>query len=178
METVRAGDAVADRAAALSIRGVTRRFGDVAALDDVSIDLEPGEFMSIIGPSGCGKSTLLRSIAGLEEIDAGHILIGDRDVRGLRPSKREVAFVFQSYALYPHVTCRQNLAAPLMMQELSDLGRAPGLHRLSPRARRRRADIARRVDRIAAQLQIETLLTGGHCNSRAGSGSGSPSAAR
>ena len=145
-------------AVALAIHGVVRTFGTLAALDGVTIDVAPGEFMSIIGPSGCGKSTLLRSIAGLENVDRGSILIGDRDVRGLRPSERGVAFVFQSYALYPHMTARQNLAAPLVMQELSALGRAPLLHRLSPRARRTRTAIAARVARIATQLQIDTLL--------------------
>lgn len=142
----------------LSTREVTRRFAGVAALDDVSVTVRPGEFMSIIGPSGCGKSTLLRVIAGLERVDQGQILIGTRDVRALRPSAREVAFVFQSYALYPHMTCRQNLAAPLTMQELSALGRAPLLHRLSRGAASARASIAARVDRIAAQLQISDYL--------------------
>ena len=142
----------------LSIFGATRRFSGKPALDDVSIVVAPGEFMSIIGPSGCGKSTLLRAIAGLERLDEGCILIGDRDVRALRPSARGVAFVFQSYALYPHMTCRQNLAAPLMMQELSALGRAPVLHRLLPGALRVRTSIAQRVERIAGQLQISEYL--------------------
>jgi multiple sugar transport system ATP-binding protein len=153
-------DAADDRRtpASLSIIGATRRFAGKLALDDVSIVVAPGEFVSIIGPSGCGKSTLLRAIAGLEQLDNGCILIGDRDVRALRPSARGVAFVFQSYALYPHKTCRQNLAAPLMMQELSALGRAPVLHRLLPGAMRVRASIAQRVECVAGQLQILEYL--------------------
>jgi multiple sugar transport system ATP-binding protein len=132
--------------------------GGVAALNDISLEVAPGEFVSIIGPSGCGKSILLRSIAGLEKVDAGQILIGGRNVGGLKASAREVAFVFQSYALYPHMTCRENLAAPLTMQLLSAFGRMPLLHRLSPAACRARAAIARRVARIAAQLQIQNDL--------------------
>ncbi|WP_299793909.1 ABC transporter ATP-binding protein [uncultured Marivita sp.] len=142
----------------LELLDVTCRFGDVAALKDVSFTAKPAEFMSIIGPSGCGKSTLLRSIAGLERIDDGGIHVGGKDVHALRPSEREVAFVFQSYALYPHMTCRQNIAAPLVMTELSALGRTPLLHRLSPKARHTRARIASRVDKIADQLQIGPML--------------------
>ena len=153
-----ARDAGRPRSFGLSVQGVTRSFGATRALDAVSLDVAPGEFVSIIGPSGCGKSTLLRAIAGLERVDEGAVLIGGEDVRPLAPAAREVAFVFQSYALYPHLTCRENLEAPLAMRELSALGRAPLLHHLSPGARRTRASIAARVARIAAQLQIEGLL--------------------
>src|ERR1700685_952185 len=83
--------------------------GGVKAIDDLSLDIKDGEFMVLVGPSGCGKSTALRSIAGLEEISGGKILIGDRIVNDLPPKDRDIAMVFQNYALYPHMTVEQNL---------------------------------------------------------------------
>src|SRR4029078_7294244 len=84
--------------------------GGVKAVDDLSLDIQDGGFMVLVGPSGCGKSTALRSIAGLEEITAGTISIGDRIVNDLPPKDRDIAMVFQNYALYPHMTVEQNLA--------------------------------------------------------------------
>ena len=84
--------------------------GGVRAVDDLSLDIADGEFMVLVGPSGCGKSTALRSIAGLEEITGGTITIGDRVVNDLPPKDRDIAMVFQNYALYPHMTVEQNLA--------------------------------------------------------------------
>ena len=81
--------------------------GEVRAVDDVSLEIESGEFMVLVGPSGCGKSTLLRMIAGLEEVTDGAIFIGDRDVTDLAPRQRDIAMVFQNYALYPHMTVRR-----------------------------------------------------------------------
>src|SRR5918911_105305 len=83
--------------------------GGVTAVDDVSLEIGDGEFLVLVGPSGCGKSTLLRMIAGLEEATDGTIRIGDRDVTDLAPRSRDIAMVFQTYALYPHMTVRQNL---------------------------------------------------------------------
>src|SRR5712691_10692761 len=88
---------------------VTKQFGAVTAVDDVSLDVGDGEFLVLVGPSGCGKSTLLRMIAGLEDVSGGEISIGDRDVTDLAPRSRDIAMVFQSYALYPHMTVRQNM---------------------------------------------------------------------
>jgi multiple sugar transport system ATP-binding protein len=99
--------------AGLRIASVSRRFGAHSALDCVSFEVADGEFAVVVGPSGCGKSTLLRAVAGLEEIEDGSILLGGEDVAGWPPAERDVAFVFQTYALYPHLTVRQNLEFPL-----------------------------------------------------------------
>src|SRR3954453_19932543 len=98
---------------------VTKEFaGGVRAVDDVSLTIADGEFMVLVGPSGCGKSTLLRLIAGLEDASAGTIMIGDRDVTDLQPRDRDIAMVFQSYALYPHLTVRQNLGYGLKVRRV------------------------------------------------------------
>ena len=91
--------------------------GGVKAVDDLSLDVKDGEFMVFVGPSGCGKSTALRSIAGLEEITGGTISIGDRVVNDLPPKDRDIAMVFQNYALYPHMTVEQNLAFGLQLRK-------------------------------------------------------------
>ena len=101
--------------ALLEIRNVTRRFGDFVAVDDVSLSIEAGEFFTLLGPSGCGKTTLLRMIAGFDVPDAGSILLDGRDVSGVPPEGRNVHTVFQSYALFPHMTVAQNIAFPLRM---------------------------------------------------------------
>ncbi len=101
--------------ALLEIRGVSRRFGDFLAVDDVSLSIEAGEFFCLLGPSGCGKTTLLRMVAGFDAPDGGAILLDGRDVAGIPPEKRDVHTVFQSYALFPHMTVAQNIAFPLTM---------------------------------------------------------------
>ena len=101
--------------------------GGVKAIDDLSLDITDGEFMVLVGPSGCGKSTALRSIAGLEEITGGTITIGDRVVNDLPPKDRDIAMVFQNYALYPHMTVEQNLALrPEAAQDAQGRDQAPG----------------------------------------------------
>jgi spermidine/putrescine transport system ATP-binding protein len=101
--------------ALLEIRNVTRRFGALAAVDKVSIAIEAGEFFTLLGPSGCGKTTLLRMIAGFDLPDAGKILLDGRDMAGTPPERRPIHTVFQSYALFPHMTVSQNIAFPLRM---------------------------------------------------------------
>jgi multiple sugar transport system ATP-binding protein len=101
--------------ASVSIRSVTKRFGAVEILHGVDIDIADGSFTVLVGPSGCGKSTLLRMIAGLEEISGGEIRIGERRVNDLPPKQRDIAMVFQNYALYPHMTVRDNLGFSLML---------------------------------------------------------------
>jgi spermidine/putrescine transport system ATP-binding protein len=101
--------------ALLDIRNVSRRFGALNAVDNVSIAIEAGEFFTLLGPSGCGKTTLLRMIAGFDLPDSGSILLDGRDLAGTPPEKRPIHTVFQSYALFPHMTVSQNIAFPLKM---------------------------------------------------------------
>jgi spermidine/putrescine transport system ATP-binding protein len=101
--------------ALLEIQGVTRRFGDFTAVDDVTLTVEPGEFFTLLGPSGCGKTTLLRMIAGFDLPDAGRIVLNGEDLAGRPPETRPVRTVFQSYALFPHMTVEGNVAFPLQM---------------------------------------------------------------
>jgi multiple sugar transport system ATP-binding protein len=100
----------------VEVRGLTKHFGDVVAVDGVDLRSEEGEFLVLLGPSGCGKTTLLRMIAGLEQPTTGEILLGGDSVIGLPPRARKIAMVFQSYALYPHMTVGNNIAFPLKSQ--------------------------------------------------------------
>ncbi len=117
----------------VSINGVGKRFGTLEVLGDVSIQISDGTFVALVGPSGCGKSTLLRIIAGLEEVSWGEIVIGGRDVTDLPPKARDIAMVFQNYALYPHMTVAQNMGFSLRVNRrpLSEIdenvGRASGI---------------------------------------------------
>ncbi|MDQ8732386.1 sn-glycerol-3-phosphate ABC transporter ATP-binding protein UgpC [Bradyrhizobium sp. LHD-71] len=101
--------------ASVDIRSVTKRFGSVQVLHGVDVDIDDGEFVVLVGPSGCGKSTLLRMIAGLENITSGEIRIGPRVVNNVAPKERDIAMVFQNYALYPHMTVYDNMAFSLML---------------------------------------------------------------
>jgi multiple sugar transport system ATP-binding protein len=103
---------------------ITKRFGDVAAVDGVSLDIADRDFMILLGPSGCGKSTLLRMIAGLEDPSEGEVWIGDRMVNDVMPKERDVAMVFQSYALYPHKTVQANIEFPLKVRGIATGERA------------------------------------------------------
>lgn len=97
----------------ITLRNVTKRWGSVTAVDNVSLEIEDGEFVVFLGPSGCGKTTTMRLVAGLEQITEGEIFIGDRLVNDVEPGKRDVSMVFQNYSLFPHMTVRNNLAYPL-----------------------------------------------------------------
>jgi multiple sugar transport system ATP-binding protein len=127
--------------AEIALDGVTKTFaGDVVAVDDVSLRIASGEFLVLVGPSGCGKSTLLRMIAGLEDVTEGSILIDERDVTELPPRSRDIAMVFQTYALYPHMTVRQNLGYGLKVRRTS------------------KEEIARRVEEVGKLLGLDELL--------------------
>jgi len=119
---------------------VTKRFGEVTAVDDLDLQVQDGEFMVLVGPSGCGKTTSLRMIAGLEEITAGTLKIGERVVNDVAPKDRDIAMVFQSYALYPHMSVRDNLAFGLKLRKVP------------------KAEIERRVAKAAGILSLEKLL--------------------
>jgi len=103
--------------AAVVLQGVSKRFGEVRVIEGLDLEVRDGEFMVLVGPSGCGKSTALRMVAGLEEVSGGTISIGDRVVNDVAPKDRDVAMVFQSYALYPHMTVRENLAFGLEIRK-------------------------------------------------------------
>jgi multiple sugar transport system ATP-binding protein len=111
--------------AVVEVRGLSKHFGDVVAVDGVDLRSEEGEFLVLLGPSGCGKTTLLRMIAGLEQPTGGEILLGGENVIGLPPRARRVAMVFQSYALYPHMTVANNIAFPLKSQGMPPAERQP-----------------------------------------------------
>ncbi|MCH8620085.1 sn-glycerol-3-phosphate import ATP-binding protein UgpC [Undibacterium sp. TS12] len=130
--------------AQLHFKNVTKTYGKgdkaVAVIHGISMDINHGEFIVMVGPSGCGKSTLLRMVAGLEEISSGDIVIGDRVVNGLEPKDRDIAMVFQNYALYPHMSVYQNMAYGLKIRGFS------------------KADIESRVQKAAQILELGSLL--------------------
>jgi multiple sugar transport system ATP-binding protein len=124
----------------VSLRGIGKAFGDVRVLRDLTLDVHPGEFLVLLGESGCGKTTALRIIAGLETASEGQVLIGDDEVTQRLPKDRDVAMVFQSYALYPHKTVAQNIAYPLSVRRLQ------------------KAEIDARVQEVAQSVQLAHLL--------------------
>ncbi|WP_447556366.1 ABC transporter ATP-binding protein [Vreelandella sp. EE22] len=142
----------------VTLTGITKQYADNVVLNDISLDIRPGEFISLVGASGCGKSTLLRIISGLEEPDSGSVAIGAQNVTHVEPQQRNVAMVFQSYALYPHMTVADNIATPLKMHHLNGLSRLPLIGMAVPGRRKAMAAIDTEVRSVAAQLQIEMLL--------------------
>lgn len=119
---------------------VTKTFGSSVVVDELTLEVEDGEFVVLLGPSGCGKTTSLRMLAGLEELTAGDIFIGEELVNSIPAQKRDVAMVFQSYALYPHMTVAENISYPLRVRRMA------------------RDEIKRRVERVAQMLEIVSLL--------------------
>jgi multiple sugar transport system ATP-binding protein len=142
---------------------ITKKYGEVTAVDDFNLEIADGEFMVFVGPSGCGKTTSLRMIAGLEDITAGTLSIGDRVVNDIAPKDRDIAMVFQSYALYPHMNVYDNLAFGLKLRKID------------------KKEIDRRVKEAAETIQLTTLLqrkpkelSGGQRQRSAGPSSASP----
>jgi multiple sugar transport system ATP-binding protein len=127
-------------AASVSLAGIVKRHGAVTALAGIDLEVAPGEFFSLLGPSGSGKTTTLRILAGLEEADVGTVRMNGRDVTSLEPGARDVAMVFQSYALYPHMTVGENIAFPLRMSGIA------------------KDEISQSVKDAAARVRIEHLL--------------------
>ena len=142
----------------LSLDGITKSFDGNAILKGVSLEANPGEFIALVGPSGCGKSTLLRIVAGLDHADGGTITLAGRDLSGLAAADRNVAMVFQSYALYPHLTAAENISVPLAMRRLSSWQRLPGIGPLLPGQKEIRWGIRREVEAMASSLKINHLL--------------------
>jgi multiple sugar transport system ATP-binding protein len=126
--------------ATVTFEHVNKQYGDFLAVNDLNLEIGDGEFMVLVGPSGCGKTTSLRMIAGLEEITEGTLRIGDRVVNDVPPKDRDIAMVFQSYALYPHMTVRENLAFGLKLRKVP------------------KPDIERRVNEAAETIQLQKLL--------------------
>src|ERR1044071_9370949 len=126
--------------AALSFRDARKSYGEQEVIHGISLDVADGEFVVIVGPSGCGKSTLLRMVAGLETITVGEIVIGDRVVNRLEPKDRDIAMVFQNYALYPHMSVYANMSYGLKIQNMP------------------KAEIDSRVQKAAAILELKAFL--------------------
>ncbi|WP_081816736.1 ABC transporter ATP-binding protein [Fodinicurvata fenggangensis] len=142
----------------LELGDVTRRFGEQTVLDSISLAIPPGSFTSLLGASGCGKSTTLRIMAGLDRPTAGAVRLEGQEVSALTAHERNIAMVFQSYALYPHLTVAQNIALPLTMKSLSAFGRLPLLGTLIPGTAAARKEIQTKVSAAAEMLGLSHLL--------------------
>ncbi|MEO0923827.1 MAG: ABC transporter ATP-binding protein, partial [Pseudomonadota bacterium] len=138
------------------LSGIGKSFGETEVLRGIDLAVEAGQFVTLVGPSGCGKSTLLRILAGLEAADTGKVLIGDQDVTCTRPADRNLAMVFQSYALYPHLTVAENMMTPLKLRDLRLAGRLPFVGPILARTEHLR--LRKQVHRTAETLKIEALL--------------------
>lgn len=139
--------------ASVTYEKVIKKFGDFTAIQDLNLEIMDEEFLVLVGPSGCGKTTALRCLAGLEEVTAGNIYIGDRLVNDVPPKDRDIAMVFQSYALYPHMSVYDNMAFGLKLRKLP------------------KEQIQQRVENSAKILGIESLLAENHANFPVDSGS-------
>lgn len=141
----------------IHLENIFKSFGQTSVLNNVSLEINDGEFTALVGPSGCGKSTLLRILAGLEDLDNGTVSIDGRDVSGVRASDRNLSMVFQSYALYPHLTVRENIAVPLRMRQLNPSQRLPLIGSMITPATAKKG-ITDKINTAADMLDIGHLL--------------------
>ncbi|AYM62197.1 ABC transporter ATP-binding protein [Agrobacterium fabrum] len=143
---------------AIELNNISKKFGAKEVIRDINVSIEEGDFLVLLGPSGCGKSTLLRMLAGLESISGGEILISDRRVDQLPPGERDIAFVFQSYALYPHLSVRRNMSFPLLMQQFRSWHHLPIIGGLAKRRIEKSSTVVEKVARIAKILGLTEML--------------------
>ena len=144
--------------AEIELKSISKSFGSTEVIKSLDLSVSNGEFITIVGPSGCGKSTLLRIIAGLENQSTGDVEIDGNVVNNTRASERDLAMVFQSYALYPHLTVQQNMMVPLKLRRLSKLERFPIIGWLMPNRRSKLDEIMKKVQEASETLQITHLL--------------------
>jgi len=148
--------------ASVTFDAVSKRYGEVAAVDDLNLTIADGEFMVLLGPSGCGKTTALRMIAGLEEVTEGTLSLGDRVVNDVDPAHRDISMVFQSYALYPHMTVRRNIESPLRVRSYRVDGPDKPARKLTSAERDERVAEAARVLDLEPYLDRKpSALSGG-----------------
>ena len=142
----------------ISLKNISKSFGSTQVLNNLNVDINDGEFLTLVGPSGCGKSTLLRIIAGLEQQTSGDVLIDNKNVNRVRASERDLAMVFQSYALYPHLTVRRNLETPLRLRDYNAFERLPLIGNFSPSKKEKTESINQLVNKTSETLKNSELL--------------------
>lgn len=144
--------------APLRITGLSKSFGTTKVLQQIDLDVQGGKFVSLLGPSGCGKSTLLRIVAGFTAQDDGSVTLGGHSIDHIPPSRRNLAMVFQNYALYPHMTVAENISLGLEIRQLTMFQRFPVIGKLLPEHRKRVASIQHEVQKVAETVEISHLL--------------------
>lgn len=144
--------------ASIQLKSILKTFGDRPVVKNISLDVKDGEFLVLLGPSGCGKSTLLRMLAGLETISGGEIHINEKRVDQLPPTDRDIAFVFQSYALYPHMTVRRNISFPLIMRQHRWWFHLPIIGGIAKRRIEHSPEVAQLVEKTAKTLALTDWL--------------------
>lgn len=143
----------------ISFKDVTKDFGKSKVIHGFSADIDDGEFLVLLGPSGCGKSTMLRMIAGLAEVSSGTIHFDEQVINGLEPKERQIAFVFQSYALYPHMSVLDNIAFPLIMDRFKPWYHVPIVNSIARRLIRNTPEVRDKVSEVAKMLELEPMLS-------------------
>ncbi len=142
----------------ISLNQITKSYDNTQVLNNINLSINEGEFLTLVGPSGCGKSTLLRVIAGLENASSGDVIINNQSMNKVRPNKRNLAMVFQSYALYPHLTVKENMLTPLKLKQLSFWQRQPIINRFIPGVKTKVSNMMETVNEVSKTLRLEKLL--------------------